>query len=164
MSFSHSLFVQDAQGQYVAAADNFVVASALRIVDSQIPRAENVFSTPAAVKDYLCLRLGGLPYEVFAILFLNSQNGMLAFEEMFRGTLSQTSVYPREIVKRALQLNAAAVVCVHNHPSGSVQPSRADENLTQTLKATLALVDVRVLDHIIVGGSRSLSMAEQGLL
>ena len=97
-------------------------------------------------------------------MFVNCQNGMIAFDEMFRGTVSQTSVYPREVVKRALQLNAAAVVLVHNHPSGSVDPSRADEHLTQTLKSALALVDVRVLDHIIVGGDRSLSMAERGLV
>jgi DNA repair protein RadC len=112
----------------------------------------------------LCLKLGGLPHEIFGVMFVNSQNGMIAFDEMFRGTVSQTSVYPREVVKRALQLNAAAVVLVHNHPSGSVDPSRADEHLTQTLKSALALVDVRVLDHIIVGGDRSLSMAERGLV
>jgi DNA repair protein RadC len=164
MSQVHSLFVQDAQGQYIVAADDTVVASALRVVDAQISRVENVFHTPDAVKNFLCLKLGGLPHEIFGVMFLNSQNGMIAFDEMFRGTVSQTSVYPREVVKRALQLNAAAVVLVHNHPSGAVQPSRADEHLTQTLKAALALVDVRVLDHIIVGGDRSLSMAEQGLL
>jgi DNA repair protein RadC len=136
----------------------------LRVVDAQISRVADVFHNPSAIKSYLCLRIGGLPHEIFGVMFLNSQNGMIAFDEMFRGSVSQTSVYPREVVKRALQLNAAAVVLVHNHPSGAVQPSRADEHLTQTLKAALALVDVRVLDHIIVGGDRSLSMAEQGLM
>jgi DNA repair protein RadC len=164
MSQIHSLFVQDAQGQYIVADDDTVVASALRIAESRIPRVENVFHTPDAVKNFLCLKLGGLPHEIFGVMFVNSQNGMIAFDEMFRGTVSQTSVYPREVVKRALQLNAAAVVLVHNHPSGSVDPSRADEHLTQTLKSALALVDVRVLDHIIVGGDRSLSMAERGLV
>ena len=98
------------------------------------------------------------------MLFFDSQNGLISFEEMFRGTLSQTSVYPREVVRRAMALNCAAVVLVHNHPSGSVQPSRADEVLTQSLKMALTLVDVRVLDHVIVSGDRSLSMAEQGLI
>jgi DNA repair protein RadC len=122
------------------------------------------FHTPDAVKQYLQLQLAHKNHEVFAVLFLDSQSRMLAMEELFRGTLSQTSVYPREVVMRALQHQAAAVVLSHNHPSGSVQPSRADEQLTQTLKASLALVDVRVLDHIIVGPGQTLSMAEQGLL
>ncbi len=122
------------------------------------------FHTPDAVKQYLQLQLGHKNHEVFAVLFLDSQNRLLAMEELFRGTLSQTSVYPREVVLRALHHQAAAVVLSHNHPSGSVQPSRADEALTQNLKASLALVDVRVLDHIIVGQGQSLSMAEQGLL
>ena len=122
------------------------------------------FHTPDAVKQYLQLQLAHKNHEVFAVLFLDSQNRLLAMEELFRGTLSQTSVYPREVVLRALHHQAAAVVLSHNHPSGSVQPSRADEALTQNLKASLALVDVRVLDHIIVGQGQSLSMAEQGLL
>jgi DNA repair protein RadC len=122
------------------------------------------FHTPDAVKQYLQLQLAHKNHEVFAVLFLDSQNRLLAMEELFRGTLSQTSVYPREVVLRALHHQAAAVVLSHNHPSGSVQPSRADEALTQNLKASLALVDVRVLDHIIVGQGQALSMAEQGLL
>ena len=101
---------------------------------------------------------------VFGVLFLNSQHGMIAFEVMFRGTLSQTSVYPREVVKRALELNCAACVLVHNHPSGALQPSRADELLTKTMKDVLALIDVRVLDHVIISGERALSMAELGLV
>jgi DNA repair protein RadC len=131
---------------------------------SQRLKEREAFHTPGAVKHYLQLQLAHKPHEVFAVLFLDHQNRMLAMEELFRGTLSQTSVYPREVVLRALHHQAAAVVLSHNHPSGSVQPSRADEHLTQTLKASLALVDVRVLDHIIVGQGQALSMAEQGLL
>ena len=122
------------------------------------------FQTPGAVKQYLQLHLAHKSHEVFAVLFMDSQNRLLALEELFRGTLTQTSVYPREVVLRALHHQCAAVVLAHNHPSGSVQPSRADEALTHNLKASLALVDVRVLDHIIVGQGQSLSMAEQGLL
>lgn len=131
---------------------------------SQRLKEREAFHTPGAVKQYLQLQLAHKNHEVFAVLFLDHQNRMLAMEELFRGTLSQTSVYPREVVLRALHHQAAAVVLSHNHPSGSVQPSRADEHLTQTLKAALALVDVRVLDHIIVGQGQSLSMAEQGLM
>jgi len=122
------------------------------------------FDTPDAVKHYLQLQLSSRPQEVFAVLFLDVQNRLIALEEMFQGTLTQTSVYPREVVKRALHLQASCVVLSHNHPSGSVQPSRADEMLTQTLKAALALIDVRVLDHVIVAPGEALSMAERGLL
>ncbi len=125
---------------------------------------KTVFATPDAVKNYLQLHLSARSHEVFAVLFLDVQNRLLALEELFRGTLTQTSVYPREVVLRALHHQAAAVVLAHNHPSGSVQPSRADEALTQTLKAALALVDVRVLDHVIVGAGETLSLAERGLM
>jgi DNA repair protein RadC len=127
-------------------------------------REREVFESPGAVRQYLQLQLAHKPHEVFAVMFLDSQNQMLALEELFRGTLSQTSVYPREVVLRALHHHCAAVVLAHNHPSGSVQPSRADEALTRSLKASLALIDVRVLDHVIVAPGQSLSMAEQGLL
>jgi DNA repair protein RadC len=127
-------------------------------------KAREVFSSPGAVKQYLQLHLAGREHEVFAVLFLDAQNRLVAMEELFRGTLTQTSVYPREVVLHALQHQAAAVVLAHNHPSGTVQPSRADEALTQTLKAALALVDVRVLDHVIVAPGDALSMAERGLL
>ena len=123
-----------------------------------------LFNTPQAVRDYLQLQLGGLHHEVFAVLFLDSQHRLIALEEMFRGTLTQTSVYPREVVKQALTLNASSVVLAHNHPSGTAQPSRADEALTHTLKAALALVDVRVLDHFVVTASLAVSMAELGLV
>ena len=123
-----------------------------------------VFTSPHMVKDYLRVHIGALPHEVFAVMFLDSQQKLIACEEMFRGTLSQTSVYPREVVKRALALNAASVILAHNHPSGLLEPSRADELLTQTLKSSLALVDVRVLDHFVVGAAGALSFAERGLL
>ena len=140
-----------------------VLELARRALAQQL-REREVFGSPQAVKHYLQLHLAAKGHEVFAVLFLDAQNRLLALEELFRGTLTQTSVYPREVVLRALHHHAAAVVLAHNHPSGSVQPSRADEALTQTLKATLALVDVRVLDHVIVAPGQALSMAEEGLL
>lgn len=123
-----------------------------------------VLDTPDTVKQYLQLQLANRAQEVFAVLFLDVQHRLIALEELFQGTLTQTSVYPREVVKRALHLQASSVVLSHNHPSGTVEPSRADEMLTQTLKAALALIDVRVLDHIIVAPGVALSMAERGLL
>ncbi len=138
-----------------------VLELARRALSEQL-KARSVFDSPKAVREHLQLQLGALPHEVFAVMFLDSQHRLIALEEMFRGTLTQTSVYPREVVLRALALGAAAVVLAHNHPSGSVQPSRADEALTQTLKSALALVDVRVLDHFIVTRDQALSMAEQG--
>lgn len=123
-----------------------------------------VFDSPGRVKDFLKLQLARRAHEVFAVMFLDAQNQLLAMEEMFRGTLTQTSVYPREVAKRALELNAAAVVLAHNHPSGAAEPSRADEYLTQSLKSALALVDVRVLDHLVVGQAEVVSFAERGLL
>jgi DNA repair protein RadC len=127
-------------------------------------QAAPVFDSPARVRDYLALELGGLPQEVFAVLFLDAQHRLIRLERLFHGTLSQTSVYPREVVRRALALNAGAVVLAHNHPSGLAEPSRADEYLTQTLKSALALVDVRVLDHVVVGQGQAVSMAERGLV
>ena len=116
------------------------------------------------VRDFLRVKLGALEHEVFAVIHLDAQNRVIDYVEMFRGTVSQTSVYPREVVKEALARNSAALLLVHNHPSGTAEPSRADEMLTQTLKSALALVDVRVLDHMIVAGSAILSFAERGLL
>lgn len=127
-------------------------------------REQPVFETPESVKHYLQLHLGGRPHEVFAALFLDTRHRLIAMEELFRGTLTQTSVYPREVVARSLHHHAAAVVLAHNHPSGCAEPSRADELLTQTLKSALALVDVRVLDHMVVGRGHTLSMAERGLV
>ncbi len=127
-------------------------------------RETSVFDGPQAVRDYLKLQLGARLHEVFAVMFLDSQNRLIALEELFRGTLTQTSVYPREVVLRALHHHCAGVVLAHNHPSGSASPSRADESLTTTLKAALALVDVRVLDHFIVTREQTVSMAELGMV
>jgi len=121
-------------------------------------------SSPGAVRDYLRLQFHGLQHEVFVVVFLDAQHRVVANEEMFRGTLTQTSVYPREIVKKALQINAAAVILAHNHPSGVAEPSGADEALTRALREALALVDVRVLDHFVVGAGAAVSFAERGLL
>lgn len=140
-----------------------VLELARRALAEQL-RERAALDTPDTVKHYLQLQLAAKKHECFAVLFLDNQHRLLALEELFRGTLSQTSVYPREVVLRALHHHAAAVVLAHNHPSGTVQPSRADEALTQALKAALALVDVRVLDHVIVAPGQALSMAEQGLI
>ncbi len=140
-----------------------VVELARRALAQEL-KARPLFDSPQAVGHYLQLQLGHKPHEVFAVMFLDSQHRLLALEEMFRGTLSQTSVYPREVVLRALHHHAAAVVLTHNHPSGTAEPSRADETLTQTLKAALALVDVRVLDHLVVTAHGWRSMAEMGLV
>lgn len=128
-------------------------------------RARDLLGSPAAVRDWLRLQLAGLPHEVFMLVLLDAQNRLIHAEELFRGTLTQTSVYPREVVKLALAHNAAAAILAHNHPSGAAEPSRADELLTRALKDALALVDIRVLDHFIVAGNAApLSFAERGLL
>jgi DNA repair protein RadC len=127
-------------------------------------RAGDALSAPAAVRDFLRLTLAGREHEVFLAVLLDAQNRVLACEELFRGTLTQTSVYPREVVKCALERNAAAVIFAHNHPSGVAEPSHADQVLTQSLKQALALVDIKVLDHFIVAGSAAMSFAERGLL
>ncbi|WP_417069767.1 RadC family protein [Niveibacterium terrae] len=125
----------------------------------------DLLASPQAVRDWLRLRLGNLPNEVFMVMLLDSQNRLLHSEELFRGTLAQTSVYPREVVKLALAHNAAAAIFAHNHPSGCAEASRADEQLTGALKQALALVDIRVLDHFVVAGNAPpLSFAEKGLL
>jgi DNA repair protein RadC len=124
----------------------------------------DALNSPRAVRDYLRLLLGGRQQEVFLALFLDTQHRVIASEELFHGTLSQTSVYPREVVKRALAHNAAAVILAHNHPSGVAEPSQADQLLTAALKQALGLVDVRVLDHFVVAGGQTLSFAEKGLI
>jgi DNA repair protein RadC len=136
---------------------------ARRTLQEQL-RSGTALTSPAAVRDYLRLAIGSREYEVIVCLWLDAQHRVISFQEPFRGTLTQTSVYPREIVKAALAANAAAVIFAHNHPSGAAQPSQADELLTRNLKEALALVDVKVLDHFIVAGAHSLSFAERGLL
>ena len=150
-------------GPAKAAQLQAALALAMRALQSGMG-TRDVLGSPQAVRDWLRLKLASLPHEVFVVLLLDSQNRLLHFEEMFRGTLSQTSVYPREVVKLALKWNAAAVILAHNHPSGVAQPSRADEALTTALKQALALIDVRVLDHMVVSGSTCTSFAERGLL
>jgi DNA repair protein RadC len=140
-----------------------VVEMARRSLAQRITESP-VFESPQAVKDFVQLKLAGLQQEVFAVLFLDSQHRLVQWDEMFRGTLNQTSVYPREVVKRALALNAGAAILAHNHPSGLAEPSRADEFLTQSLKSALQLVDVRLLDHLVVGRGAVVSFAERGLL
>lgn len=123
-----------------------------------------VFDSPQKVKDFAALRLGGLAHEVFAVLYLDSQHRLIEMRELFHGTLAQTSVYPREVLRQALLLNAGAAILVHNHPSGIAEPSRADEVLTESLVAALRTVDVRVLDHLVVGAGSVVSFAERGLM
>ncbi len=127
-------------------------------------RSASALTSPSAVRDYLRLAISSREHEVFVCLWLDAQHRVIGCEELFRGTLTQTSVYPREIVKAALKANAAAVIFAHNHPSGVAQPSQADELLTRNLKEALALVEVKVLDHFIVAGNQTLSFAERGLL
>jgi DNA repair protein RadC len=134
-----------------------------RALNEQLQQ-QDVLNSPKAVRDYLVLKLGSLTKEVFLVLFLDTQNRLVATEEMFSGSLKETSVYPREVLKRALHHNAASVIFAHNHPSGIAQQSQADEMLTKQLKQALALVDVRVLDHFIVAGNNTLSFSERGLL
>jgi DNA repair protein RadC len=140
-----------------------VLELARRALGEQL-QAGVTMSSPQAVKQYLQLLLGIKPYESFAVLFLDVKNRLIAAEELFRGTLTHTSVYPREVVKAALAQNAASIILAHNHPSGSPEPSAADQTLTQALKQALALVDVRVLDHFIVAGRHVYSFAEHGQL
>ena len=127
-------------------------------------KAGALLTSPAAVRDYLRLAIGARQQEVFVCIWLDAQHRVIRFDEPFRGTLTQTSVYPREIVKAALEVNAAAVIFAHNHPSGAAQPSQADELLTRSLKEALALVDIKVLDHFIVAGNQAISFAERGLV
>jgi DNA repair protein RadC len=134
-----------------------------RLLNEEMQQGD-ALNSPHAVRDFLRLSLNGRQHEVFVAIFLDAQHRVVASEEMFRGTLTQTSVYPREIVKAALRLNAAAVIFAHNHPSGVPEPSQSDRMLTDALKQALSLVDVRVLDHFIVAGTSILSFAEKGLL
>lgn len=150
---------QGAHHETLAVARELV----MRLLQEEVQR-DGVFSTPEAVRSYLRLFLAGEEREIFAVLFLDAQSRLIAADKLFFGTLTQTSVYPREVVKQALRRNASAVILAHNHPSGVAEPSRADEALTATLKQALALIDVRVLDHFVVGDSDAVSLAERGLV
>jgi DNA repair protein RadC len=141
-----------------------VIGAALAIIEDRMRVETSAFDRPQAVKDYLRLHLAGLDRESFGVMFLDVRHRLIAFEVLFEGTLSHTAVHPREVARRALQLNAAAVILAHNHPSGVAEQSRADELLTVAIRQALALLDVRVLDHVIVGGNSAMSFAERGLL
>ena len=154
LSFRHGLL----------ARERGAIDKALQIVGRYLREPGAAFDSPFAVSAYLRLHLAAESYEVFAVLYLDTQNQAIAFERMFTGTLTQTSVYPREVLRAAIAHNAASVVLAHNHPSGNAHPSRADEHLTQAIKTALAMIDVRVLDHIIIAGSGSFSMAEKGMI
>ena len=157
------LLVRDEAGGYRPADTDEVLQAAQRLLKKQLRGCE-ALSSPQVVRDFLQVKLGALQHEVFAVLMLDAQNRVIEYVELFRGSVSQTSVYPREVVKESLARNAAALILVHNHPSGLAEPSRADEFLTQTLKTALSLVDVRVLDHMVVTGTDLVSFAERGLL
>jgi DNA repair protein RadC len=146
------------------ATEYSCIRSALSILESLMREPRTILKSPRDVSDYLRLRLSALEHEVFLVLFLDAQHRLIAIEEMFRGTLAQTSVYPREVAKAALQHNAAAVIFAHNHPSGVAEPSEADRRLTRVLQQALALFDVQVLDHVVVAGSVTVSFVERGIL
>ena len=167
-----ALLMQDAEA-HVARADgrdqhlSHVLGIARELLLRSLRRdmqSADVISSPVALRDWLRLYCADLQHEVFLVLFLDAQHRVLEVEPMFRGTVSQTAVYPREVVKAALSHNAAVVAFAHNHPSGHAEPSRADEFLTATLKSALALVDIRVIDHFVVAGDQLVSFAERGLL
>lgn len=159
-----ALFVADSGGDYMVLPQLGAAKELLMRALHQKLESGTVFTDPGSVKQYLMGRLTGLGHEVFACLWLDTSHKLIAYEEMFRGSISQASVYPREVAKSALMHNAAAVIFAHNHPSGDVKPSTADERLTQTLKSALALVDCRSVDHIIVGQGVTYSFAESGLM
>lgn len=163
LSLVTSLLVRDAHGSYQPAAAEHILEAARQVIDQKVQRGTS-FTSPMLVKEYLVTKLSGFEHEVFAAMFLDSQHRLIEYVEMFRGTIDSASVYPREVVKEALRLNAAAVIFSHNHPSGHPEPSRADESITKRLKDALALVDVRTLDHVIVAGSDTTSFAERGLV
>lgn len=153
------------QREFNAAADeDAIIARALEILMQRMHRTGITMDSPHAVRDWLRLRVGGKPHEEFGLIWLNAQHELIEAGEIFRGTLMQTSVYPREVVKEALRVNAAAVILYHNHPSGAAEPSTADEMLTRRLKEALNMIDVRVLDHMIVTAEKVASFAEKGLL
>ena len=147
------------------ASEDYVIHQALRILEGRMRRPGMLMDRPSAVRDYLRLRMAELPHEEFGVLLLDATHALIEDARLFRGTLTQASVYPREVVKVALAHNAEAVILYHNHPSGNVTPSVADEMLTKTLKEALALIDVRVIDHFVVAGiTAPFSFAERGLL
>lgn len=144
--------------------ENQLIEEAKRILYARCKNQPDVFTTPAAAKDYLRLQLAEKQQEVFVALFLTSQHQLIAYQELFKGSIDSCSVYPREVVKEAIRLNAAAVIFAHNHPSGIADPSQSDRRITERLKAALQLIDVNVLDHFIIGEGEVFSFAEKGYL
>ena len=144
--------------------ENMIIEEALIILESRLKKFDVLLSSPSNVKDFLTLKLAQNEHEVFGVLYLNTKNFLIQYVEEFKGTIDSSSVYPREIVKKALSLNASSVIFVHNHPSYITIPSDADLIITKKLKEALALVDVKVIDHFIVGGENLLSFAEKGLI
>ncbi|KQP14800.1 JAB domain-containing protein [Pseudorhodoferax sp. Leaf267] len=159
----HQLVVRDTEGRYQSAGPDAILHAAQAVLESKV-RGTDALDQIRLVKDYIRVRIGHLEHEVFGVIHLDFQHRVLKVEELFRGTVTQTSVYPREVVKEALLSNSSSVILYHNHPSGLVEPSRADELITSTLRAALNLVDVRVLDHVIVSHLETLSFAERGLI
>ncbi len=145
-------------------ADRALVAQAIRCLEQQYLVKQDCITNPEATRDYLKLRLYGLHYEVFACIYLDTRHRVIRYEELFRGTIDGASVHPREVVRKVMATNAAAVIIAHNHPSGLPEPSQADIRITQRLKEALALIEVRVLDHLIVGDGEAVSLAERGLI
>ena len=155
------LFVRDNAGNYLAVKDDFVIDAARKVVERFVAKGMKLDS-PSRTKDFLWLQFAGYEAEVFGVVFLDSQHQVIEYRELFYGTIDSASVYPREVVKKALQLNAGAVIFAHNHPSGQPDPSDSDRRITGRLKEALGLIDIKVLDHIVVGGSKSVSFAEKG--
>ncbi len=160
---SNALLVREANGGYRAASSDEVLQRAKYLMSHRVRRGVQLQS-PEMVRDFLRLQIGALAHEVFAVLYLDAQHRLIAYKELFRGTLTQTSVYPREVIKEALVLNAAAAILAHNHPSGDAKPSAADDKLTENLATALRVVEVTVLDHQIITGDVIFSYAERGLL
>lgn len=161
-SLASLVFAEEGSGLYIP-----ILAASRELVRRSLEEEmsyKDVLSSPLQVREYLNITLHDREHEVFIVLFLDAQHHLIASEELFRGTLTQTSVYPREVVKCALSHNAAAIILAHNHPSGVAEPSKADEALTTVLKQALALVDVKVLDHFVVAGGSVVSMAERGMV
>ena len=141
-----------------------IIRRALKILESRMTHETDFFNNPNDTKNYLRLKLGGNEREVFAVMYLSNRNQLISYEELFFGTIDGSSVHVREIVKLGLSLNAAAIICAHNHPSGVCEPSHADEMITKRIKDTCALMEIRLLDHLIVSGTDSVSLAERGLI
>jgi len=163
-----SCFIADSRPESLtliaAQHEDWIIQQAITLLENRVFKAGPALSSPAAVRDYLRMKLVVEPNEIFAVVFLDSQHQVLAYEPLFKGTVDQTSVYPRVVVQRALALNASALILAHQHPSGVTEPSAADHALTDRLKAALALVDIRVVDHFVIGKGTPYSFAESGLL